>query len=95
MTVLLVILLLCGGPEGFILTLSGDEFLLKWNLIGRILEDFECSKASSQCGVPIEPLVMNGTQSTVTAIDLCGDKQLVALTNSARVSSECKSEEEM
>lgn len=66
------------------MTLSGDEFLLNWNLIGWILEDFECSKASSQCGLPIEPLVMNGTQSTVTAIDLCSDKQLVALTHSGR-----------
>ena len=84
MTVLLVILLLCGGPEGFIMTLSGDEFLLKWNPIGWILEDFECSKASFQGGLPIEPLVMNGTKSTVTAVDLCSDKQLVALTHSGR-----------
>ena len=84
MTILVVVFLLCGGPEGFIMTLSGDEFLLKWYLIGWILEDLECSKASSQCGLPIEPLVMNGTQSTITAIDLCSDKQLVALTHSGR-----------
>ena len=66
------------------MTLSGDEFLLKWNPIRWILEDFKCSKASFQCGLPIEPLVMNGTQSTVTTIDLCSDKQLVALTHSGR-----------
>ena len=84
MTVLLVILLLCVGPEGFIMTLSGDEFLLKWSLIGWILEDFECSKAPFECGLSIEPLVMNGTESTVTAIDLCSDKQLVALTHSGQ-----------
>ena len=84
MTVLLVILL-CVGPEGFIMTLSGDEFLLKRSLIGWILEDSECSKASFQGGLSIEPLVMNGTESTITAIDLCSDKQLVALTHSGRL----------
>ena len=86
MSLLCGTLLLCGGPESFIPTLSGDEFLLKWNLVGWILEDLECSKAPFQCGLPIEPLVMNGRQSTVTTIDLCNDKQLVALPHSGRFS---------
>lgn len=82
MAVLVVIFLPYGGPEAFILTLSGDEFLLKWNSVGWFAEYLECSEASSQCGPAVEPLVMNGTQGTVTAIDFCNDKQLVALTHS-------------
>ena len=41
------------------MTLSGDEFLLEWNFVGWMPEDFEGSKASSQRGLPVEPLVMN------------------------------------
>ena len=85
MAVLLVIFLPYGGPETFILTLSGDEFLLKWNSVGWISEDLECSEASSQCGLAVKPLVMNSTQGTVTAIDFCNDKQLVALTHSCLI----------
>ena len=67
------------GPESFILTLSGDEFLLKWNSIGWVAEHFEDPKSASQCGVAIERCVMNGTKGTVTVIDLCNDEQLMAL----------------
>ena len=88
MIVLLIILLLIGGPEGFIMTLSGDEFLLKWNPIGWILEDLECSEAPPKCCLPVEPLVMDSTQSTVTAVDFCNDEQLVALTHLGRFLSE-------
>ena len=59
MAVLLIIFLPYGGPEAFILALSGDEFLLKWNSIGWVSEYLECSEASSQCGLAVEPLIMN------------------------------------
>lgn len=61
MSVLLVKSVLWRGPEVVILTLSGDEFLFKWDPICRIRENLESPKASSQRGVPIEPLVMDGT----------------------------------
>lgn len=34
MAVLVIVFVLCGGPEGLSMMLSGDEFLLKWNSIG-------------------------------------------------------------
>ena len=61
MTILLIIIVLCGSPEARFMTLSGDEFLFKWNSVGWIPEDFESSKASFQGGVPVKPLVMDDT----------------------------------
>ena len=90
MAVLPVIFLLRSRPESFIMTLSGDEFLLEWNSIGWMPEDFEDSKASSQCGLPVEPLVMNGRQGTVAANDLCNDEQLMALTHLDKLVQECE-----
>lgn len=80
-TVLVKMLVICGGPEMFIMTLSGNEFLFNWNSVGWIREDVESPKASYQCGVPAEPLMVDGTKVVVTAIYLCNDKQLVALTH--------------
>ena len=81
MTVFLVVLARGGGPEVLVMTLSGDEFLLKWHSVGWIRKDSEGSKASSQSGLAVEPLMMNDSQGTVTAIDFGNDEQLVALTH--------------
>lgn len=81
MTVLVMIAPCAGGPESLIMTLSSDEFLFQWDPVGRIRKNLESSKAPSQCSEPIEPLVVNGTKGAVTAIYLCNDKKLMALTH--------------
>lgn len=85
MTVLEVILIPCGGPEGFIVKASGDEFLFEWDSVCWIRKDSEGSKASFQCCLAVEPLMMDSTEGTVTAVDLCNDKQLMALTHLCRL----------
>lgn len=95
MTVFVAILILCGGPEGFIMKPSGNEFLFEWNSVCWICKGLECSKASFQCCLAVEPLVMDDTEGTVTAVDLCNDKQLMALTHLCRFVLGMEDEREM
>ena len=81
-TVLSIVLVVCiGGPELFVMTLGGDEFLLQRDSVGRIRENIESHKAASQCFIAIERSVMDGTQGAVTAIYLCNDKELMGFTH--------------
>lgn len=68
-------------PKVIVLFGGDGEFLLKWHPVGGILEDVERVPATSESGVTVQPLVMDSTQLTVTAIDSGNDKELMSLSH--------------
>jgi len=79
MAILLVVFLSGGSPKGVVMLRCSDKFLLDRHAIGSIPEDVENVKATPQRGVPVEPLVVDCTQTTIAAIDLGDHEKLVSL----------------
>lgn len=70
-----------GFPEVVVLFGSGGEFLLKWHAVGGILKNLQSIQATSQGGMAVQPLMMDGTQLAVVAVDFGNDEKLVSLTH--------------
>lgn len=69
-----ILVAVANKPEVVIFLGGGDELLLNRYAIGGIAEDVESVPATTQGRVAIEPLVMDGTQSTVAAVDAGNNK---------------------
>jgi len=76
-------IILVGRPQALLMILSKDELLPDWNMICRILKDFEDLRVPLQGYRGETPIMVDGTQISVLAVDLSDHEGTVRLAHGA------------